>query len=158
MASQPVRGQVNDTFILNLVPEEGTPSNPAPTKLSGILIADGSKEQDLAYNASGGTDKWFVSFCYILGTTGASAFTQAITRASGPGPASLAGTFSPTTPATQQEWPVQSGTFRPYSANLEWVYFAELSGLIPEVPGNIDSLVGDAKATVYNGNIGIVGR
>ena len=154
----PVRGQTRDTFILNIVPAEGTETHPVPTKLSGILIVDASKEQDLEYNEMGGSDKWFVSFCYILGTTGARSFTQAIMRASGPGPETLAGTFDPTTPATQHEWPVQSGNFRPYSANLEWVYYGELSGLIPEVPSNIDSLVGDAKATVYDGTIGIVGN
>ena len=152
----PVRGQTNDTFILNIVPEGGTPDIPPPTLLPGLLIVDDSKSQNLKYNPPNGTAKWFVSFCYILGTTGARAFTQSIARSSGPGPATLAGTFDPPTPATQQEWPRQSGQFRPYSANLEWIYFAELSGVIPEVPDNIDSLVGNAKATVYNGNIGIV--
>ena len=148
--ANPVSGQLTDTFIMRFDPGDDPVG-------AGILVDSNSKDREYQYNDPDTAEvhKWYVGFCYIVGSRGAKAFTQAITRTSGPGPASLAGTFDPTVPAVQVEDPPQSGFFFPADTRPTWVHFGNLQGNAPNEPSNLNNLTGDARITVYSGTIGI---
>lgn len=150
----PQSGQLSDDFLIRLV-RDGTETTP-PTR-PGILVDSPSKEKEYAWHDPNEYQTtWYVGFCYIIGVKGASAFTLAINKGSGPGPATLAGTISPTEPATQVEYPQDSDTFVDARRYPKWVHFGNIQGNIPSEPTNFDTLTDEQAVAIYNGVIGIV--
>ena len=147
----PIPGKLSDKFAMRFLGLD------EPTVEPGIAVDSDSKSKDYVYQDPDLPEgKWLVLFCYLVGSKGASAFTQSIIKSSGPGPATLSGMFSPAVPATTFEEPPMSGnTFDATTRPLR-VYDAVLSGDLPNRPNNLASLSGDAQISIYDGTIGIV--